>query len=144
MKDLVSIKISREVFDALSDEQYLRKKAGRKASQDEIVEEWYKAQSAYPKQVTGEMTQVLCQNSQNKTSHNRLSLGPSQLVEIREALNRALALIDGVLDGEDIADTIGELEAELEAIDPLGGDVGKDRKDPPPHGVVKPKGRRAQ
>lgn len=73
------------------------------------------------------------------------SLSPSQINEMRSLLLQVVSILDGVLqNGEDTADAIGELEAELETIDSLGGDAGTDREDPPPHGVTPTKGRRAR
>jgi len=72
-----------------------------------------------------------------------ISVNPSQLSELRETLNRAIAVIDGVLtDGQSNADTLGEIETKFARLVADSGDLGGDSSLHPPSRVTKPKARR--
>ena len=74
-----------------------------------------------------------------------VSMRPSQLSELRNALNQAIAVIDGVLtDGEDNADKLGSIKAELERTLADGGNPGTNSPDAAPSRVTATKGRRAR
>jgi hypothetical protein len=70
---------------------------------------------------------------------------PSQLHELRSLLERAMQVLNEVLtDGEDPADTLGEIETKVARLVADSGDPGGDSGLPPPSRVTKPKGRRAR
>ena len=138
-----SIKISEalqiELKDA-TDRLWLEKRI--RVSQAELLERAWQQFAVSPKLVTPTAVppgDVPAQVS--GLSSNNLS----QLRRLASLLGEAARLLDEVLtDGEDSADPIGKLEAELDAINAPCCDVGADRKDPPQHGVTGKKGRRAR
>lgn len=73
------------------------------------------------------------------------SLSPSQLSDVRQALNQALAIINGVItDGEGHPDKLSSIKGELERTLANSGNSGVNRPDSAEVRVTKPKGRRAR